>query len=231
MVKVVDDLNIEISNKISKHFEIKLGINIVKNVEVKRDEKRTLELLIKVLDELKNIKLEELKNHPIIRAYRDFYWRIGIDPTKQRPSSEALVRRVLKSGKMPIINNVVDAGNIASIRTLTPIGLYNVGSIRGNVVLRFAKNGELFEPIGSKTEKLKENQIVLADDVGILHVFPHRDSKRTMIKKDTKDVLVVACGVPNISYEYIKQAADTVTHYIVKLSGGGALFRSSQVIS
>jgi DNA/RNA-binding domain of Phe-tRNA-synthetase-like protein len=57
-----------------------------------------------------SLTLPSLKDHPIIRAYRDFYWRLGIDPTKQRPSSEGLARRLLAQGRLPRINSVVDAG-------------------------------------------------------------------------------------------------------------------------
>jgi phosphoenolpyruvate synthase (EC 2.7.9.2) len=44
--------------------------------------------------------LEGLKEDPVVRAYRDFYWRLGIDPTKVRPSSEALARRAFR-GECP----------------------------------------------------------------------------------------------------------------------------------
>ena len=29
--------------------------------------------------------LETLKDEPRLRAYRDFFWRVGVDPTKVRP--------------------------------------------------------------------------------------------------------------------------------------------------
>jgi len=51
-----------------------------------------------------------------VRAYRDFYWRIGLDPTKTISSSEALLRRVLK-GEFPTVSVLIDAENIASAET------------------------------------------------------------------------------------------------------------------
>jgi len=65
--------------------------------------------------------LEGLKEDPVVRAYRDFYWRLGIDPTKVRPSSEALARRALR-GEFPRVSPLVDAGNVASI----PMPLFEV---------------------------------------------------------------------------------------------------------
>ncbi|MCL7401278.1 MAG: hypothetical protein LZ168_00610 [Thaumarchaeota archaeon] len=158
--------------------------------------------------------LENLKDNPIIRAYRDFYWKIGIDPTKIRPSSEALVRRILSGSSIPMINNVVDAGNLASIETLIPIGLYDLDKMVGEPVLRFARHGEEFIDITGRVRKIQSNTIVLADDIGLIHIFPHRDSLRTMIQWDTKRVLIVACGVENVPNSLVDYAVDRVIHYL-----------------
>ena len=161
--------------------------------------------------------LESLKDDPIVRAYRDFYWKIGIDPTKTRPASEALVRRFLKHQSLPKINNVVDAGNIASVKTLVPIGLYDTNNVLGKLTLRFAKNGERFTDITGKTEDLQGNEIVLADNSGILHLFPHRDSQRTMINANTKKILIVGCGVPSVPRSRIDAAAESVVSILSEL--------------
>jgi DNA/RNA-binding domain of Phe-tRNA-synthetase-like protein len=159
-----------------------------------------------------------LKDHPIIRAYRDFYWRLGIDPTKQRPSSEGLARRLLAQGRLPRINSVVDAGNIASAETLIAIGLYDLDEVRGVPLLRWARRGEQFEDITGKRFSLGENNIVLADELGIIHVFPYRDSFRTRIKGSTQRVLAVACGVPGIGEEHLERALARVVE-LVRLFG------------
>ncbi len=161
--------------------------------------------------------LESLKDDPIVRAYRDFYWRIGIDPTKTRPASEALARRFLKHQNIPKINNVVDAGNIASVKTLVPIGLYDTTNIAGRLVLRFARNGEQFTDIAGKMEDLQGNQVVLADEYGILHIFPHRDCQRTMVNTNTTKILIVGCGVPNVPRSKVDAAAESVVSILSEL--------------
>lgn len=202
-------------------MDIILGVNTVEGVRIRLESDCVDKLIEDLLNRLKGICIENLKVHPVVRAYRDFYWRIGIDPTKQRPSGEALVRRALK-GKIPRINNVVDAGNLASIETLVPIGLYDLNKIEGNLTLRFAHDGELFKPIGGEEERLTENQIVLADEKKILHVFPYRDSRITMVREDTRNVLIVACGVPGIDKKIVSEACSKATKYILKLAGGKA---------
>lgn len=64
--------------------------------------------------------IENVKDDPGYRAYRDFFWRVGIDPTKIRPASEALVRRILAGKPLPTINTAVDAYNLASALSGVP---------------------------------------------------------------------------------------------------------------
>ncbi len=211
------DINLKISVKNPRIF---VSIGSVSGVKVERSKEKTVKLFQKVIEEIgRKYDLGKLKDNPIVRAYRDFYWKIGIDPTKQRPSSEALLRRGLK-GNIPVINNVVDAGNIASMETLVPIGLYDIDLIEGELELRFARDGEIFEPIGGKKEELTKNQIVLADESKVLHVYPYRDSQLTMIREKTRNVLIVACGVPKVESEIVLEACRKASNYILRLASG-----------
>lgn len=208
-------ISIAIDDAVRERFEgIYLSTRTIDvNVTNNYDPSKHIEAL---KDELQ-YDLESLKDDAIVRAYRDFYWRIGIDPTKTRPASEALARRFLKNQTLPKINNVVDAGNIASVKTLVPIGLYDIAKISGALVLRFASSGEQFTDITGKTESLQRNVIVLTDDAGILHLFPHRDSNRTMINADTKRILIVGCGVPNVPRSKVDAAIENVASILREL--------------
>jgi DNA/RNA-binding domain of Phe-tRNA-synthetase-like protein len=172
----------------------------------------------RLLDELpRRYSLEALRSDPIVRAYRDFYWRIGIDPTKTRPSSEALVRRALR-GKWPRINPVVDAGNIASAKTLVPIGLYDVDRFKPPLVLRTSTGEEEFHPIGGGREKPPRGAPILVDAEGkVLHLFPHRDSRETMVTEATSCILVLAAGVPRVPRERLVEAVKETQRILAAL--------------
>lgn len=174
----------------------------------------TLDRFLQELASKITISNEELKDHPTVRALRDFYWSMGIDPTKTRPSSEALARRFITNKSIPKINNVVDAGNIASIETLIPTGIYDANSIVGDVKLRLANTNEEFIDISNEKHILKGKEIVLSDSNGIMHVFPYRDAFRTRVKEDTKKVLIVGCGVPGIEQGLTKTAVDRTLELI-----------------
>jgi B3/4 domain len=82
--------------------------------------------------------LEEVKDQPIFRAYRDFFWRVGIDPTKTRPAGEALTRRILGGRDLPRINTVVDAYNLVSVETSIAIAAFDSMKVRARLGPYFA---------------------------------------------------------------------------------------------
>lgn len=201
---------------------VKLGISIsegtLEDTNVMRSRKDVIDLLLKDLKKeiRERITLNELRYDPIIRALRDLYWRIGIDPTKTRPSSEALVRRVFRKG-LPMINNLVDAGNLASAMSFIPIGLYNMDAIEGNPCIGLTKGEEIFRGIGGKDQILESGIPVLTDDAGVMHLYPHRDSMRTRITEDTNSVLMVSCGARGIRKRQLQEALGYVRHYCSEL--------------
>ncbi len=79
---------------------------------------------------------------PEVDATREMYKRVGIDPTKRRPSSEALLRRVRKGEPFPRINSVVDVCNWCSLEFQLAYGLYDAAKIEGGVTLRIGHPGE-----------------------------------------------------------------------------------------
>ena len=161
--------------------------------------------------------LERLREDPVVRAYRKFYWRIGVDPTKTRPSSEALLRRALR-GKWPRINPVVDAGNIASARSLVPIGLYDMDRLSPPLRLAVSRGGEEFHPIGGNVERLPPGLPILVDSRGrVLHLYPHRDSRETMIRPETRRLLALAAGVPGVGEDRLRLALETLARLLARL--------------
>lgn len=172
----------------------------------------------KMLDYVrKSFRLEALKDHDIVRAYRDFFWRLGIDPTKVRPSSEALVRRALK-GQFPRINYVVDAGNIASVYTLVPIGIYDLDKARAPLTIRYSTGGEIFRPIGGREEVLGRGVPILIDSVGtVMHIYPHRDSIETCVTNETTKIITIAAGVPKVPKDLLIKAVSIVVDLLRRI--------------
>ena len=204
-------------------FKIFLGIGVVNDI---RNQYYPGELWNSInnfiQDFRKKYNLDFIKDHPHIRKFRDFYWRLGIDPTKQRPAHEALVRRILHGQNLPKINPIVDIGNLISIKYLLPIGIYDFDKLdkSKDLVLRFANEGEEFYPIGSGKKKLSSNQVVLAQNNLIVHVFPYRDSEITKVTENTKNILIIVGGIELIEEKQVLNAVKEIEEMIIKYLGG-----------
>lgn len=122
---------------------------------------------------------------PARRLYKAF----GIDPTRFRPSSEALVRRALKGQSLPRILNAVDVCNLCSVRFFLSIGLYDAGLIGHGVTLRRGREGESYEGIRKDRVNL-EGRPTLSDENGPFG-NPTSDSLRTSVTAGTRSLWMV----------------------------------------
>ncbi|HMK46188.1 MAG TPA: phenylalanine--tRNA ligase beta subunit-related protein [Methanocella sp.] len=168
--------------------------------------------------------LENVKDDPGFRAYRDFFWGVGVDPTKTRPASEALVRRVLAGKSLPVINAAVDAYNLASASNGVPIAAFDDNLLCGVLTMRFARDGETFLGIGmEKRAVLKTNQVVIADEGDrIVAIYPYRDSDDTRVTSSTRDIRLVSCGVPGVSRSKVLDAYRSCADYMKRYCGGSS---------
>jgi DNA/RNA-binding domain of Phe-tRNA-synthetase-like protein len=116
---------------------------------------------------------------------RELYRRFGIDPTRVRPSSEALLRRIKKGEPLPRINSLVDVANALSVQLQVPVGLYDLGKVKGEeLVIRLGAEGETYEGIGKERVNVG-GRICVADAEGPIG-NPSADSARSMITIDTE---------------------------------------------
>lgn len=195
--------------------------NII-GVKVEKESKELEEFKERIVKEVKEkYDIERLKDVPIFRAYRDFFWKVGIDPTKVRPAAEALIRRILGGKSIPNINNVVDAYNLASIKTGIALAAFDKDKIQGNLIMRFARKGEKFLGIGmDKPKELQGGEIVVSDDVKLLAIYPYRDADESKLNEKTRNILLMICGVPGISKENLITAKNIAVEYVTKFCGG-----------
>jgi len=127
-----------------------------------------------------------------LQPARELYRAFGIDPTKTRPSSESLLRRVLKGQPLPRINSAVDLCNVLSLGFLLPIGLYDAREIDGPVELRAGRPGESYPGIRKEQVHLA-GRPVLADRRGAFG-NPTSDSLRTAVAEFTTALWMVIFG-------------------------------------
>ena len=198
---------------------------LTRNVKDAKVEKQNFELE-KFKDEImKQVRekydLDSVKNLPTFRAYRDFFWRIGIDPTKIRPAAEALIRRILGGRTIPRINTLVDAYNLASIKTEIALAAFDADKLKGELLMRFAEKEEKFLGIGmEKPMLLQGGEIVVSDSEKLVAIYPYRDADSTKITEKTKNVTLLVCGVPGIREGTLQNAVQMALEYITRFCDG-----------
>ena len=156
-------------------------------------------------------------------AVRTMYKRVGLDPTKTRPSNEALLRRVRKQLPFPRVNTLVDIINWCSLEFQVPYGLYDRRQIRGPVTLRLGREGEAYAGIRKDTVHVAQ-RIALVDEEGPFG-NPTSDSARTMVTTQTTDALVVVFAPIEIDEGRLTRVLDATAHRIGDLSGGREVAR------
>jgi DNA/RNA-binding domain of Phe-tRNA-synthetase-like protein len=151
---------------------------------------------------------------------RTLYKALGIDPTKTRPSNEALLRRVLKGESLYRVNTLVDALNLCSLRYQLPFGLYDRDHLRPPIVLRRGAPGEAYEGIRKGPVNV-EGRPVLADAEGAFG-NPTSDSARTMITLATRSALVTAYAPAAYNLARFREVLDGTEALLLRACGGQA---------
>ena len=217
------EIDVKWNSEVSTRFQkLAICIGTMRGVRVEKENEQIQQLKRDVYEQVKaKYDVETLKDDPTVRAYRDFYWKLDIDPTKTRPSGEALLRRVLNGNELPRISAVVDAYNLASMKTIIRISGFDGDRLSPPFHVRFARSGEMFAGIGmTESISLADKMLVLTDEKQVLCIYPYRDCDNTKIGLQTRNVTMVGYGAPGTAEEQLKEAVDTTLAYIKQVSGG-----------
>ncbi len=189
------------------------------------------------LDNITNTEHDERLNDPLAAAeaavrrqppperaaVRAMYWRVGIDPTRRRPSSEALLRRVSRGDTLPRVNTLVDICNWCSLEFQLPYGLYDRDRIEGPIELRLGRPGEQYAGIRKDAVHVGE-RLTLADARGAFG-NPTSDSARTMVTTATRAALAVIFSPRELPKAALDSALDATSSRAARFTGARELAR------
>ena len=146
-----------------------------------------------------------------------------------RASLDAMARRIARGEDIGSINPAVDLYNSISLQYRFTCGGENLEQIRGDMVLGFAKGTEFFVPLGEQEESPpREGELVYRDDAGIVvRSWVWRESDRTKVDEDTRDVLLYMENINPGRHEEFLQALDALYDLALRLGGAG----EKQIIS
>ena len=135
------------------------------------------------------LTFDSIKEQPQIAATRRMYTVCGKDPSRYRPSAEALMRRIVKGNDLYQINTMVDLVNLVSMRYGYSIGGFDADKVVGDVVAGIGCEGEPYNGIGRGPLNIA-GLPVLRDAVSGFGT-PTSDEERTAMSIGTSHFLMV----------------------------------------
>lgn len=136
---------------------------------------------------------ESLKEIASIAATRRVYKACGKDPSRYRPASEALIRRILQGKPLYQIDTLVDLINLASIAYGYSIGGFDASKFVGDTLtLGIGREGEPYEGIGRGMINIHGLPVYRDAQGGV--GTPTSDNERTKIDLATRRLLVLING-------------------------------------
>jgi DNA/RNA-binding domain of Phe-tRNA-synthetase-like protein len=169
---------------------------------------------------------DALNEHPRLKNWREAFRSLGIKPTEFRPSIEAMVRRVVKGDSLPLINTLVDIGNLISLRYMVPAGGHSMDNLTGNISLRPALGTEDFTAFGSTTcEHPDIGEIIFVEGNTVLtRRWVWRQGNHTLLVPETASVEINIDALPPVAYAEVDQICREVCGLVERFCGGAARY-------
>ncbi|GAB4231895.1 MAG: hypothetical protein Kow00109_04190 [Acidobacteriota bacterium] len=160
-------------------------------LEVTGDSRAAAELLRGEIERIRQsgLQREEISQLPAIRELRRLFREAGCDPTRYRPASEALLRRVAKGQDIPSLHPLVDWNNALSLRLQVPCCVMATGTFRPPFTWRAGRPGEAYQSL--RGPFALEGKPVLVDPEGPLDA-PITGNERVAVRPDTRSAWLAA---------------------------------------
>ena len=161
---------------------------------------------------------ESLKDMPSIAATRRVYKACGKDPSRYRPASERLIRRMLQGKELYQIDTLVDLVNLASIAYGYSIGGFDADKFVGDTLtLGIGREGEPYEGIGRGPLNIAGLPVYRDAQGGV--GTPTSDNERTKMTMETTHLVVLVNGYDG-NRERVMENAQYLKQLIERFASG-----------
>lgn len=190
-------------------FGILIGKNI-KNSETMADDENRLRDAEKRMREI--FQADQVRELPNVSFYREIMTQAGINPNKFPPSVEAMFKRILKGGSLPVINGLVDLCNAVSIEQIISLGAHDLNDIHEDLEVRFSKDGDLFLPFGAtEYENVDKDELVFTSgNIVQTRKWIWRQSELGKTTVDSKDIFFQLVGFDDNKESTLNKAMEDI---------------------
>lgn len=217
-------MKFKIAPEIFEKFpELHIGIVTARNIDNRGRREEIMALMMEREAEIRQmLTVDTLSQQPRIAGWRRAYSLFGAKPKKYRSSVESLYRMILKGMELRSINKIVDIYNFISIKHMIPVGGDDLEKVDGDILLAIARGGEAFVPLNAQeAETAKPGEVIYTDSREVLcRRWNWRECEKTKMREETKDVVLVAEGLPPVTAEDIEDIIQELSQLIQRHCGG-----------
>jgi DNA/RNA-binding domain of Phe-tRNA-synthetase-like protein len=153
-----------------------------------------------------------------VRAWRACFKKLGIDPSRYRPSSEALLRRLLQGNPFFWVNSAVDVNNFLSVHYALPYGIYDEDKLVGPVTCRLGQTDDRYQALNGREVDMN-GKLLLADDNGAFG-SPIVDSVRTSVNEQSRNLMQVIFFHDEVSPDKREEILGSTARMFTEVNGG-----------
>jgi DNA/RNA-binding domain of Phe-tRNA-synthetase-like protein len=163
-----------------------------------------------------------VRSTPEVTYFQDLLRQVGVNPRRELPSLERLLSFALKRGDLPVVNNLVDAYNLVSVRSRCSLGAHDLDRIAPPVALRLLTGRETFTPLGRDAPvpvNAGEFGYVDAHD-RVLCRLDLLQAEFSKVTATTVNVLLIVEGTAAHSPDVLRQPVTDVVETVTRHCGG-----------
>jgi DNA/RNA-binding domain of Phe-tRNA-synthetase-like protein len=204
--------------------EFKIGVILYHHIVVD-DSPQMLKGKLQLFQESIYFDLQEtaVADIPELAEWRRIFKAIGTDPSRYRPSSESLYRRIQKKSFIPTIHSAADVNNFFSLYYKIPIGIYDLDKLEGPVAVEIGTDQDEYIAINGRAVNFSRK--LVSKDIHGPFGSPIVDSQRTAVTKDTKNAMQIVYLLPSMTQEQCKKLLQSMQNMFLQIHGGNATFQ------
>lgn len=173
---------------------------------------------------LSDLSPEKIKGDPVLRGFRALHEAVGRSNRKNVASPENLLNMLLRQGRLPRVNLLVDIYNTVSVKSRLALGAHDLARVGGGVHLRLTVGGEGFWPIGAAEPKpVEAGEYAYVDDQNdVICRMEVRQVEKTKVTLETTECFYIIQGNASTDDDHLKSATEELLSLTTRFCGGEA---------
>jgi len=180
-----DDVILEVDNKAINHRpDLFSHIGIAREIEAIHGRKLAYDLTEKDFSHLKSLEIRNDIPHVVKR-----YIGLKVSGVSNIPSPD-YIKDILKSHDIDSKGLLIDITNYSLYLYGQPTHCFDADKLTGNIHIRYAKAWETFTALNDKNYTLTAQDIVIADDAGVIAIGGVIGGKNSAVSETTKNIII-----------------------------------------